>query len=81
LCVWCGPNTALCTFALALCPQDTLADAERSFLSFATPIVTFVQDTTFKAFSITDSFVSGDVMSSARDARLQAHSGGQVLWE
>ena len=43
---------------VCLLPQDTLADAERSFLSFATPIFTFCQDTTYKVFSVTDSFVS-----------------------
>ncbi|GFR46515.1 hypothetical protein Agub_g8101 [Astrephomene gubernaculifera] len=35
--------------------QDNLADIERAFLNFATPLVNFVQDTTYKAFSIADS--------------------------
>ncbi|EFJ45523.1 hypothetical protein VOLCADRAFT_94281 [Volvox carteri f. nagariensis] len=34
--------------------QDNLADMERGFFNFVTPLVNFVQDTTFKAFHIAD---------------------------
>lgn len=37
--------------------QDNLHDVERAFLSFVTPIVNFVQDTSYRVFAITDSFV------------------------
>ncbi len=39
-------------------PQDNLSDIEHGFLSFVTPIVNFIQDTSYKAFSIADATVS-----------------------
>ncbi|GLC39343.1 hypothetical protein PLESTB_000895200 [Pleodorina starrii] len=37
--------------------QDNLTDIEHGFFNFITPIVNFVQDTTYKAFSIADATV------------------------
>ncbi|KAG2427858.1 hypothetical protein HXX76_012178 [Chlamydomonas incerta] len=41
--------------------QDTLSDVERSFLDFVTPITNFVQDTSYKAFSIADSTIDWSI--------------------
>ncbi|KAG2492119.1 hypothetical protein HYH03_009610 [Edaphochlamys debaryana] len=35
--------------------QDNLSSIESGFLDFVTPIITFVQDTSYKAFSVADS--------------------------
>ncbi|PNH04947.1 hypothetical protein TSOC_008841 [Tetrabaena socialis] len=45
--------------------QDNLTDIERGFFNIVTPVVTFVQDTTFKGFAVADSATDWAINTAA----------------